>query len=68
MSKSPDSVRGHCDKASESLQRAAANLEQAEEIRHSIARLRVSSFPPVKPIPSVILIKGQDGVLRVKKD
>jgi hypothetical protein len=68
MSKSPDSARQHCDRASEGLQRAAALLEQSAAIRESVARVRVSSIPPVKQIPSVILIREANGVLRVKKD
>ena len=65
--KAPDSTRGHCERASDSLQRAAEILEHSAELRQSMSRICVNSNPP-KPNPSVVLIRGVDGVLRVKKD
>lgn len=81
--RAPDSARNHCnrasgeartvfDRTSDSLQRAAEILEQSAKLRKSVARIRVgSSIPPAeppRPTPSVVLIRGADGVLRVKKD
>lgn len=82
--RSPDSARSRCQRASDSLQRAATLLEQTEQIKQSIARMRVT-VPPAEPerrqTPTVgkrslsgeisspvTLIRGFDGVLRVKKD
>jgi hypothetical protein len=64
MSDKTKTAHERCERASDSLQRAASLLEQTANLRKSVARIRVSS----KPTPSVILIKGVDGVLRVKKD
>jgi hypothetical protein len=62
-------VNEHCDKASDSLQRAAEKLEQAGELRKSVERIRVSSIPaPERLTPSVILIRDAKGDLRVKKE
>jgi hypothetical protein len=48
--KAPDSARGHCDRASERLQRAADLLNQTEELRKSVARMRVTSDTPVAEV------------------
>jgi len=77
--KAPDSARGHCERASERLKRAADILAQTEELHRSIARLKVGSSlppennneqqpPPIRRTPSVVLIRDSRGDLRVKKD
>ena len=78
--RSPDSARSRLQRASQRLQRAAALLEQTDELKQSIARMRVSATagagaasvqPPAEPerrTPTVTLVLGVDGVLRVKKD
>jgi hypothetical protein len=64
--KAPELANGHCERASETIRRASLILEQTGELRESIARIKINSR--LRPTTSVVLIMGNDGVLRVKKD
>lgn len=80
MSNKPDSTQEHCERANERLKRAVNLLDQTDEMRKSVARLRVSSDvpltaevegaivpQPMRRTPSVVLTRDSKGVLRVKK-
>lgn len=73
-----DSAISHCERASDSLQRAVTTLEETAKLRRSIARLRVSSGTSLPPAmdsappaatrkTTLTLVREADGTLRVKE-